>query len=90
MTASEVAPNANSITAGRVSRATSGARKAFADGLTRDLGWRKQQLLALHKLVIDNEQSMAAALDEDLGRPPFEAWLADVASVAAEASDAAK
>jgi len=65
-------------------------RKAFATGRTRDLRWRRQQLLALQRLVIDNEPAIAAALDEDLGRQPFEAWLADVASVAAEAGDAAK
>lgn len=67
-----------------------GVREVFASGRTRDLRWRKQQLLALQRLVVDNELAIAAALDEDLGRQPFEAWMADVASVKAEAGDAAK
>ena len=40
--------------------------------------------------MVDNEPAIAAALEADLGRKPFEAWLADVASVAGEAKDAAK
>ncbi|MEH3137635.1 MAG: aldehyde dehydrogenase family protein [Mycolicibacterium neoaurum] len=65
-------------------------RATYATGRTRDLEWRRRQLRALESLVVDNEGAIAAALKADLGRQPFEAWLADVASTAAEAADAAK
>ncbi|TQK29736.1 aldehyde dehydrogenase family protein [Arthrobacter sp. SLBN-53] len=65
-------------------------RATYATGRTRDLEWRRTQLRALERLVVDNEPAIAAALKTDLGRQPFEAWLADVASTAAEAADAAK
>ncbi|MDO3401216.1 aldehyde dehydrogenase family protein [Mycolicibacterium neoaurum] len=65
-------------------------RATYATGRTRDLEWRRTQLRALERLVVDNEEAIAAALKTDLGRQPFEAWLADVASTAAEAADAAK
>jgi aldehyde dehydrogenase (NAD+) len=65
-------------------------RKTFASGRTRDVAWRKRQLEALEKLMVDNEPAIAAALEQDLGRKPFEAWLADIASTASEAADAAK
>lgn len=65
-------------------------RATYATGRTRDLEWRRRQLRALESLVVDNEEAIAAALKADLGRQPFEAWLADVASTAAEAADAAK
>jgi aldehyde dehydrogenase (NAD+) len=65
-------------------------RKTFATGRTRDIEWRRQQLRALEKLVTENEAAIAEALAQDLGRKPFEAWLADIASTAAEAADAAK
>lgn len=65
-------------------------RATYATGRTRDLEWRRSQLRALESLVVDNEKAIAAALKADLGRQPFEAWLADVASTAAEAADAAK
>jgi aldehyde dehydrogenase (NAD+) len=65
-------------------------RKTFATGRTRSIDWRKQQLQALARLVEDNEPAIAAALEADLGRKPFEAWLADVASTAGEAKDAAR
>ena len=40
--------------------------------------------------MVDNEPAIAEALATDLGRKPFEAWLADIASTAGEAHDAAK
>jgi aldehyde dehydrogenase (NAD+) len=67
-----------------------GLRAAYSSGRTRDIEWRKRQLRALERLVVDNEPAIAEALASDLGRKPFEAWLADVAGTAAEARDAAK
>jgi aldehyde dehydrogenase (NAD+) len=65
-------------------------RDTFATGRTRSVDWRKQQLLALEKMMVENEATIAAALEADLDRKPFEAWLADSASTAAEARYAAK
>ncbi len=65
-------------------------RETFKTGRTRSLEWRKQQLRALERLMLENEPAIAAALEQDLGRKPFEAWLADIASTAGEAKDAAK
>jgi aldehyde dehydrogenase (NAD+) len=67
-----------------------GLRKTYATGRTRSVEWRRAQLSALARMMTENETRIAAALDEDLDRKPFEAWLADVASVVAEAEDAAK
>jgi aldehyde dehydrogenase (NAD+) len=65
-------------------------RETFATGRTRSLDWRRQQLQAMEKLMVDNEPAIADALERDLGRKPFEAWLADIAPTAGEAKDAAK
>jgi aldehyde dehydrogenase (NAD+) len=65
-------------------------RNTFKTGRTRSLEWRKQQLQALERMMVENEAAIAAALSEDLGRSPFEAWLADIAPTAGEAKDAAK
>ncbi|MEH3139466.1 MAG: aldehyde dehydrogenase family protein [Mycobacterium kyogaense] len=65
-------------------------RETFATGRTRSVEWRKQQLNALGRLMTENEAAIADALEKDLGRTPFEAWLADVASTAGEAKSAAK
>lgn len=65
-------------------------REAFASGRTRSIAWRRDQLLAIAALMTDNEAKIAAALTQDLGRQPFEAWLADIASTVAEAQYAAK
>jgi aldehyde dehydrogenase (NAD+) len=65
-------------------------RDTFKTGRTRSVEWRKQQLLAMEKMMNDNEGAIMEALEKDLGRSPFEAWLADIASTAGEAKDAAK
>ena len=67
-----------------------GLRKTFATGRTRPVEWRRTQLRALERMIADNEALIAEALATDLGRKPFEAWLADIASTIAEARDAAK
>jgi aldehyde dehydrogenase (NAD+) len=65
-------------------------RETFATGRTRSIEWRKQQLKALERMMVENEAAVAAALEQDLGRNRFEAWLADISSTAGEAKDAAK
>jgi aldehyde dehydrogenase (NAD+) len=65
-------------------------RETFKSGRTRSVEWRKQQLHALQKMMTENEGALMEALEKDLGRSPFEAWLADIASTAGEAKDAAK
>ncbi|BDB39926.1 MULTISPECIES: aldehyde dehydrogenase family protein [Mycobacterium] len=65
-------------------------RKTFATGRTRSYEWRKQQLLALARLVEENEPAIAAALEEDLDRNHVEAFIADIATTAGEAKYAAK
>jgi aldehyde dehydrogenase (NAD+) len=65
-------------------------RATFATGRTRTLDWRKEQLRNVERMMTENETAVADALEQDLGRTPFEAWLADVASVTGEAKDAAK
>ena len=67
-----------------------GVRKTFASGRTRPVAWRRAQLTALARMMSENEARIAEALATDLGRKPFEAWLADIASTVAEATDAAK
>ena len=65
-------------------------RQTFASGRTRSVEWRREQLHALERLMSDNEPAIADALEQDLGRSPFEAWLADIASTTGEAKAAAK
>jgi aldehyde dehydrogenase (NAD+) len=65
-------------------------RRVFAAGRTRGLEWRLAQLRGIERLVDEREPEIAAALAEDLGRSPVEAWLGDVASTKGEAAYARK
>jgi aldehyde dehydrogenase (NAD+) len=90
MTTESVAPQAVKAETTDIPATVRRLRETFKSGRTRSLEWRKQQLLAMEKMMVDNETAVAAALEQDLGRKPFEAWLADIASTAGEAKDAAK
>lgn len=97
MTTESVAPKTSQATNGAsaapavdVPGTVARLRKTFASGRTRDIEWRRRQLLQLAKLMEENEDAIAAALVDDLDRHPFEAYIADVATTAGEAKYAAK
>ena len=73
-----------------ISKIVARLRKTFSTGKTRSVEWRLAQLHALDKMMTENEPAIAAALEKDLDRSPFEAWLADAATTAGEARYAAK
>jgi aldehyde dehydrogenase (NAD+) len=52
-------------------------RHFFSSGATRSYAFRKEQLLALKKAVIANEQEIYAALYKDLKKGPEEAWITE-------------
>jgi aldehyde dehydrogenase (NAD+) len=53
-------------------------RATFATGRTKSFEWRDGQLDALAAMLTDGEKDIVDALSQDLGRPPFESWAADV------------
>jgi aldehyde dehydrogenase (NAD+) len=73
------------MTNGSAEQLVSRLRTTYESGVTRDLGWRREQLAALSRMLRDNEEPILDALAKDLGKPRFEAWAGDVASSATEA-----
>ncbi|PQZ84464.1 MULTISPECIES: aldehyde dehydrogenase family protein [unclassified Brevundimonas] len=65
-------------------------RAAFDSGVTRDLAWRRGQLAALERMMLENEAEIAEALKADLGKPFGEACTAEIDFVRKEASYARK
>jgi aldehyde dehydrogenase (NAD+) len=61
-------------------------RYSFAGSRTQSLTWRAAQLSALETLLRDCEKEIIAALREDLGKPPQESWMSEIATVAADAA----
>jgi aldehyde dehydrogenase (NAD+) len=88
----EAAPNTVSAapTHSDIPKVVARLRQTFSTGKTRSVEWRRAQLHALEKMMTENESAIAAALEKDLDRSPFEAWLADSATTAGEARYAAK
>jgi len=90
MTKESVAPETTATNTPDIPGTVRRLRETFESGRTRSVEWRKQQLNALVRLMSENEGAIMEALDKDLGRSPFEAYLADIASTIGEAKDAAK
>src|ERR1700730_16536407 len=65
-------------------------RGVFARGRTRAVDWRLRQLRGIERLLDENEDQIATALAQDLGRERAEAWLGDIASTRGEAEFARK
>jgi aldehyde dehydrogenase (NAD+) len=58
----------------------------FRSGHTRSLAWRESQLSALERMMVERENEILEALQQDLGKPALEAWSAEVSYVAADAA----
>ena len=59
-------------------------RTTFESGRTRPLGWRKEQLAGLRRMVDEAEDELIAAIQADLGRPVVEAILGDIGHMKGE------
>ena len=62
-------------------------RDFFRTGMTLDVAWRREQLKKLKQAVIDNRDMLEAALYEDLGKSPTEAYLCDIGPVIVEVNE---
>ncbi|MGZ4676315.1 MAG: aldehyde dehydrogenase family protein [Acidimicrobiia bacterium] len=65
-------------------------RATFASGRTRPVGYRKDQLRALDRLLVEREADLLEALRLDLGKPAIEGYLTDIAFVRAEIAETIK
>jgi aldehyde dehydrogenase (NAD+) len=54
-------------------------RAFFESGVTRPLEWRQAQLHALLTALEKHESALLDALHLDLGKPPAEAWISEIA-----------
>ncbi len=53
-------------------------KRNFRAGVTRPLSWRRTQLGRLKALIKENKQVLEQALKADLGKSPFESWVAEL------------
>jgi aldehyde dehydrogenase (NAD+) len=89
-TADRTEPDTGGASASGFAELVDGLRATFRSGRTRPIEWRQRQLRALLQLLVDHEDDLVAALREDLGRPPLEAYAADIGTTKAEIKHALK
>ncbi|GER40388.1 aldehyde dehydrogenase [Striga asiatica] len=65
-----------------------GLRRAFRNGKTRGIEWRKAQLRAVLRLLAENEAQIFEALRLDLGKHPVEAYRDEIGVVKKSADHA--
>jgi aldehyde dehydrogenase (NAD+) len=62
-------------------------RDGYDRGVTRPLAWRRRQLLAMQRLLVEREQELLDALARDLGKPAIEGWMTELRHVVNEIDD---
>ena len=62
-------------------------RRFFRSRKTLDVKWRMEQLKTLRQAVLDHQDMLQAALYEDLGKSPMEAYLCDIGPVIVEINE---
>jgi len=65
-------------------------RATYRSGVTRPLAWRRRQLGQLARMLQENEAAFLDALKVDLGKPPVEGYITDIAFVLSEIEDMVK
>lgn len=68
----------HSTAADEVTDVVARLRTVYASGRTRPPQWRIDQLRGIERLLDEREDEIVQALAEDLGRDPFESWMADI------------
>ncbi len=63
-------------------------RRTFESGRTRPVAWRRAQLEALGRLLVERESALLDALASDLGKSAVEAWATELGLVRAECAHA--
>ncbi len=56
-------------------------REFFESGKTRDVKWRRKVLIRLRNALKDNVELLQAALKEDLGKSPEEAYMTEIGTI---------
>lgn len=67
-----------------VQQSAQALRAGFDTGITRSRRWRRDQLGALRRMLIENRREIEQALHADLGKHPMEAVITEIGMVIAE------
>lgn len=68
----------------RFSHIVAEQRRYFYSGRTMSIAFRREQLRRLRKAVVANEKSILKALNRDLSKAPYEAYMSEVGIVLSE------
>ena len=64
----------------------SGLAAVFDSGKTRDLTWRRNQMLAIETMMVEREAEIFAALKSDLGKSAMESFTTETSYVSSDAA----
>lgn len=65
-------------------------KSTFASGKTKSIDWRIEQLKQIRKLVVEQQDKIFVAMQQDLGRCDMESWTAELGGVISEVDHSLK
>lgn len=65
-------------------------KNTFASGKTKSIDWRIEQLKQIRKMVVEQQDKIFVAMQQDLGRCDMESWTAELGGVISEVDHSLK
>ena len=65
-------------------------RSYFETGATKSLTWRETQLRSLKRLLVEQEEALQGALQQDLSKGVYESYISEIGFVISEVEFALK
>ena len=61
-------------------------KATFNSGKSKDLAWRRSQLEAIERMMVEREDDLMAALRADLGKAPMESFTTEISYISGDAA----
>lgn len=90
MQAAPLSNNVQSLSVAGIAPKIQLIKNTFASGKTKSLDWRVEQLKQIKKMVIEQQDKIFVAMQQDLGRCDMESWTAELGGVISEVDHSVK
>jgi len=90
MQAAVISDRVNTLSVADIAPKIQFIKNTFSSGKTKLLPWRIEQLVQIRKMVVEQQDKIFVAMQQDLGRCDMESWTAELGGVISEVDHSLK